>query len=493
MDISLHHDLGTLGAALLAVPVYSDEGNRGEAFAMADKAVGGLLSRLADEEKFEGKPGQQLLVHTLDSKVAARMCLVGLGKATEAKAPSARAAATVAVQEANARKLGRAACLLPDGIEPARAVRHATEGVLLGAYRYDTFLTVDVEPQTCESVAIVTGGRSGLDDAVALGRAISEGVILARDLVNGPPIEVTPLRMAEVAHEIAAAHGLEIEVFDKKEITARGMNLLLAVNAGSDIEPRFIHLTYRPEGATDETPSIALVGKGLTYDAGGYNLKPTGSLEDMKIDMAGGAAVLGAMKAIKALAPPFVVHGIVPSTENLVSGSAYKPGDIIRSMNGKSVEVMNTDAEGRLILADALCFTERMGVDRIIDLATLTGACMVALGPHTAGLFCDDDEFAGRMLAASEAVGEHMWRMPLTPKLRPMLKSPSADMKNVGPRWGGAITAGLFLKEFVGDRTWLHLDIAGPVWADKADGYVPKGGTGFAVMSLLELLSGETL
>jgi leucyl aminopeptidase len=297
--------------------------------------------------------------------------------------------------------------------------------------------------------------------------------------------------LAKVAKQIADEGGLEYKVFDKAAIIAEGMNLLLGVGCGSIEEPRLIHLTYRPEGATDETPSIALVGKGVTFDAGGYNVKPTGSIEEMKMDMAGAAAVLGTMKALRATRPNVIVHGIVPAAENLVSGDAYKPGDVIRSLNGKTVEIMNTDAEGRLILADALCYAERLGVDRMVDLATLTGACMVALGPHTAAVFSSDDGFASRVCSAADSAGEDVWHMPLTKKLRPMLKSPIADMKNIGQRWGGAITAALFLSEFVGDVTWVHMDIAGPAFADKTEGHIRKGGTGFGVATLVELLEGE--
>jgi leucyl aminopeptidase len=265
----------------------------------------------------------------------------------------------------------------------------------------------------------------------------------------------------------------------------------MGVGCGSAEEPRLIHLTYRPAGATDSTPSIALVGKGITFDAGGYNIKPTGHVEDMKMDMAGAAAVLGTMQALSQTRPDVIVHGIVPAAENLVSGTAYKPGDVIRSLNGKTVEIMNTDAEGRLVLADALCYAERLGVDRIVDLATLTGACMVALGPHTAAVFSTDDGFASRICAAADNAGEDVWHMPLNKKLRPMLKSPVADMKNIGQRWGGAITAALFLKEFVGDVTWAHLDIAGPAFAEKAEGHITRGGTGFGVATLVALLEGE--
>ncbi|MCB9787395.1 MAG: leucyl aminopeptidase [Deltaproteobacteria bacterium] len=495
MEFKLHTaDVAALATPLLGVPVFSDDGARGAAYDEANARSGGLLGRIASEEGFKGEAGKRLLVHTPDGK-AKRILLLGAGKAGSAKALDQRGLASALVKEANARKLDAAALVLD--AEDA-AIGAAVEGALLGAYRYDKWKTREVDGPTCTTVTLAAAGADAkaLRGAVARATAVSKAVNLARDLVNDPPTLATPVRLAEVASEIAEEHGLEIEIFDRAEIQRRGMNLLDAVGAGSDVEPRFIHLTYRPKGAKTgkggkKTPSIALVGKGITFDSGGYSLKPPASMEDMKMDMAGAAAVLGAMQAIATLGSPYVVHGIVPSAENLVNGAAYKVGDIFRSLNGKSVEVMNTDAEGRLILADALCFAERLGVDRIVDLATLTGACVIALGPNTAGLFSNDEAFGGRVRAAADAAGESVWPMPLEKKLESMLKTPNADIKNVGQRWGGAITAALFLKEFVGDVTWCHLDIAGPAYADKADSYVPKGGTGFAVMTLIELARGE--
>jgi leucyl aminopeptidase len=266
--------------------------------------------------------------------------------------------------------------------------------------------------------------------------------------------------------------------------------MLLAVNRGSDLEPRFIHMTYRPEGDTTGLPTVAFVGKGLTFDAGGYCLKPPGAIDDMKIDMAGSAAVIGAMKAIKGIAPRAIVHGFIPSTENLINGSAYKTGDVLRGRNGKTVEILNTDAEGRLILADALTYAVEQGADEIIDLATLTGACVVALGPYTAGLWSNDGPMLDAVAGAAEVAGEDVWKMPLHKKLKKMLKSDVADMKNVGERWGGAITAALFLEEFVGDKRWVHIDLAGPSYVEKpVDSHVPKGGSGFGVLTLLQYVA----
>ncbi|MEZ4269267.1 MAG: leucyl aminopeptidase [Myxococcota bacterium] len=490
MEFKLHTaDVATLETPLLGVPVFADDAKRGAAFEAADARTGGMLSRIAKEEGFKGETGKRLLVHTPDGK-SKRVLLLGAGKAGAATALDQRGLASLLVKEANSRKLKGAALVLAADLPSIGA---AVEGAVLGAYRYDKWKTSDNEAASCVKFVLASSGADAKAAKTAISQAatVATSVNMARDLVNGPPIEVTPERLAEVASEIAREHGLELEIFDRAEIQRRGMNLLDAVGIGSDKEPRFIHLTYKPKGAKAKTPSIALVGKGVTFDSGGYSLKPSASMEDMKMDMAGAAAVLGAMKAVAALGSPYIVHGIIPSAENLVNGIAYKVGDIVRSLNGKSVEVMNTDAEGRLILADALCYAERLKVDRIVDLATLTGACVIALGPNTAGLFSSDEAFGSRVQSAAKAAGESVWPMPLEKKLESMLKTPNADLKNVGARWGGAITAALFLKEFVGDTKWCHLDIAGPAYADKADGYVPKGGTGFAVMTLIELVRGE--
>lgn len=489
--------LDAVQTPLLAVPVFEDEGAPGAAFAALDEATGGHAARVMGEESFEAKAGKTLLYRAPDGASFRRVLLVGVGKAADLKAADTRALGASAAQAASGRKLSGVACVLPQGaagVDAAGAARFVTEGLELGAYRYDKWRTKDVEPQTCEAALLVAAegaDLAALGGVVARAHAATDGVCFARDLMNGPPVEVTPTFLAAAAAEVAQAGGLEIEVIEADEMRRKGMNLLLAVSAGSRQAPKLIHLTYRPKDVPEGAPSVAFVGKGITFDAGGYNLKPTGHIEDMKLDMGGGAAVLGAMRAISAWAPGYVVHGIVPAAENLVSEAAYKPGDVYKGMNGKTVEIMNTDAEGRLILADALAYAVELGVDRVVDLATLTGACVVALGPHTAGIFSNDDAFCGRVKEAAAAAGEDMWVMPMQPKLKGMLKSPVADMKNVGERWGGAITAALFLSEFVGETTWVHLDIAGPAMSDKAEGYINKGGTGFGVLSLLELVDGE--
>ena len=506
MNVALDNRAATdIEAPLVAVATFTSSGSEASSpaldtghadFVAFDLKTAGRLAQIAAEEGFTGEAGKTLLVHTPELPFK-RVLLVGSGKASELEPIALRKFAASAVEEADKRHLGAVVVAVPTGLalDLRATARYAVEGAVLGAYRYTAWLTDEKETRRWVESAVVTLPGADLGELATVrsqAARAAEAVGMARDLVNAPPVEVTPRRLAAVAEAIARDEQLECVIFDEARIAAEKMNLLHAVGVGSSEPPRFIHLTYRPAGADASTPQVALVGKGLTYDAGGYNLKPTGSLEDMKVDMSGAAAVLGAMKAIRSIAPKVVVHGIIPSAENLVSGNAYKPGDIIRSHNGKTVEIMNTDAEGRLILADALSYAEKLGCQKIVDLATLTGACMIALGPFTAGLFASDDAWGKAIEGAAKRAGEDIWAMPLSKKLRSMLKSPIADLKNIGERWGGAITGALFLQEFVGKATWAHLDIAGPASVDKPEPGTPRGGTGFGVMTLLELVAQES-
>lgn len=303
---------------------------------------------------------------------------------------------------------------------------------------------------------------------------------------------VTPVSLAETAAELAQSLGLTLEVLEKEQCEALGMGAFLGVAQASALPPKFIHLIYRPQGTPKR--KLAIIGKGLTFDSGGLNLKTTGSgIETMKMDMAGSAATLGAAKAVGLLKPEVEVHFIVAATENMISGHAIHPGDVVTASNGKTIEINNTDAEGRLTLADALVFAEKLGVDAIVDLATLTGACIIALGNDIAGVWSPQDTLAQEILSASEQAGEKMWRMPLEDKYFEGMKSTIADMKNTGPRPGGSITAALFLKQFVKETPWAHLDVAGPVWSEKESGYNNSGATGYGVRTLVNwvLYGGE--
>ncbi|MEL6816309.1 MAG: leucyl aminopeptidase, partial [Cyanobacteria bacterium J06598_3] len=349
----------------------------------------------------------------------------------------------------------------------------------------------EADSQTTQVKSFHLLSFSGVDAAIAKAKNVCDGVILARELVAAPPNVVNPDKLADTAAEIARDHGLTLQVLEREQCEALGMGAYLGVAQASDLPPKFIHLTYSPDGGNAKR-KLAIIGKGLTFDSGGLNLKPSGSgIEMMKIDMGGAAAVLGAAKAVAQLKPDVEVHFISAVTENMVSGHAMRPGDILTASNGKTIEVNNTDAEGRLTLADALVYADKLGADAMIDLATLTGACVVALGDDIGALFSQDEELAEGLTAAAELSGEKLWQMPMEDKYFEGLKSVVADMKNTGPRAGGSITAALFLKQFVTDTPWAHLDIAGPVWSEKENGYNPPGATGYGVRMLVDWVSAQ--
>jgi leucyl aminopeptidase len=311
-----------------------------------------------------------------------------------------------------------------------------------------------------------------------------DATFLARDLINTAPNDCTPSFLVSACNDIAKSYGGTLEIFDQDKLAKLGANTLLAVSKGSDQPPYLIKLVSAPKHSK-RAPVVALVGKGVTFDSGGLSIKTSEGMMEMKADMSGAAAVIGAMQAILQLQPQIEVRGYIPTVENMINGQATRPGDVVTSLSGKTVEILNTDAEGRLILCDAITMAERDGADIIIDVATLTGACVVALGTRYAGLFTDDDEIANTILAAARHSGERFWRMPLAAEYNELLDSSVADMKNIGIRWGGAITAALFLKRFITKARWAHLDIAGPAFDESGAGGIPKGGMGFAVRTLV--------
>jgi leucyl aminopeptidase len=323
-------------------------------------------------------------------------------------------------------------------------------------------------------------------EEIAHAHALADSISLVRDMVNEPPLYMTPSKIADTASAIARESGMKCEIFDLKEIKRRGMGGLAAVTSGSTEPPRFIDLTYEPRGKYKTT--LAIVGKGITFDSGGLCIKPADSMRTMKMDMAGAAAVLGIMKAVARLKPSVKVHGLISSCENMTGPAAYKPDDVIRAYNGKTIEVINTDAEGRIVLSDALSYAVHLKVNEIVDLATLTGACMVALGTYTAGLMGNNQKLIDRILKAAGSAGEKVWQLPMDDELRPEVRSDVADMKNAGSRWGGAITAAMFLENFVGDTPWAHIDIAGPAYNEKDSAWNPRGGTGFGVRTVVSYI-----
>lgn len=447
-----------------------------------------VADRLRAEAKaagFRGKVGQTVRVSGEgDTRWVA---IVGLGDSPGVSAW--RRAGCAAVRGAEAVRAPSAALA---GLQDAAAVRAAAEGAALAAWRFDTYRTPDADdpPVRLESLRLSVAGDAG--DALRQANAHVAGVCLARQVANEPPNVCTPTWLAEQAVAVAERHGLEATILDEQDIHERGLRLLEAVGRGSAEESRLIHLVWRPAGEIRR--KVALVGKGLTFDSGGYSLKPPNAQIDMHLDMGGAAAVLGAAEAIGSLKPSGVeVHFIIPAAENLVSGNAYKVMDIIEAYNGVKVEIHNTDAEGRLVLADAISWAAEHGPDEIIDLATLTGSCVVALGNETAGLFTDHAELAEGLLAAAEAADERLWRLPLVDRIRKQLDSHRADIRNVGSRWGGAISAALFLQRFAGDVPWAHIDVAGPAMTEEPWEYINRGGTGYGVLLLaayVQALSG---
>ncbi len=485
MRISLSEsswDKSTADIVALAVP--SGKTKLSRALGRIEAVTGkGTIKQLASDERFEGKAAQRLKVAAQGKAKSRWLLLVGIGDEKDATKIAWHMGHAL-TSAARAQKSG--ALSLPD-VTP-ESVRAASQGLIAGAYRYTEYKSDKAASTTLTSAVILGAPKStrGLAAAIREGKAVAESVNFARDLVNRPPNDLTPITLARAASSQSRKLGLSCRVWNKARIEKEGMNLLLAVNKGSAIEPRVIHVVYKPSRPKKK---VVFVGKGLTFDAGGLCIKPAGSMVDMKCDMAGAATTLGIVFAAARLKLPIEVHAVVGSTENMTGSKAYRPGDVYESLEGKTVEVINTDAEGRLVLADVLTWSVRkLKPDYMIDHATLTGACMIALGPWRAALYTDDERLASKYLEAADVEGESFWRMPLDADLRSTLKSPIADLKHVGGRYGGSITAALFLKEFIEETVWMHLDIAGPAFAERPQGRLPKGGTGFGVATGVRFL-----
>lgn len=374
------------------------------------------------------------------------------------------------------------------GLEVRECAQATVEGLLLGAYRYDVHRTGGPERSRLEDLTVVIPGRAQayeVRDGIEAARIVAEGTTLARDLSNAPGNALPPRKLASAARKMADDSGLKCQILTRKDIEKERMGALIAVNAGSEEPPRFIVLEHGEPAEDRDT--LVFIGKGITFDSGGISIKPSGGMEDMKHDMSGAAAVIGAMRSIAMLNPPLHVVGLVPATENLPDGRALKPGDVITALSGKTIEVINTDAEGRLVLADALGYAERYSPAAVIDLATLTGACVVALGYAASGMMGNDGRLQDRVQAAGEATGERVWPLPLWKDYHDQIESHIADVKNTGGRWGGALTAGAFLEKFV-DRPWVHLDIAGTAYTETSKPCCPRGATGVGVRLLVQLV-----
>lgn len=481
-----------MAADALIVPVYAREQGSalGGLAAELDSALGGDLKALADAAEYRGKRGGVLVVPTLGKLPAKRLVLAGLGAADAQSEESVRLAYGSAITAARDAGAHEVVAALPDG--EAITLEQAAEAVALATYRFDKYFGTAhaVSAKEITGVTIAGGTETAAGGAIiAVGLAVANGVALARDLENEPGSVINPVTFAAQAEAVAREQGFELEILGPAEMEAQGMGAILAVGKGSAVEPRLIRLTYRPANPGPDSRTIGLVGKCITFDTGGYSIKTYEGMLEMKSDMSGGAAVLGAMTALKAINCPHTVHGVICAAENMISGEAFRPGDILTASNGVTIEILSTDAEGRLVLADGLVYTARQGADELVDLATLTGAVVVALGEGSTGLFANNDELANRLLAAADQAGEHVWRLPLTPFHEEKITSDIGDIKNTGGRGGGAITAALFLQHFSEGLPWAHLDIAGSARATKSSGYTPKGGTGVMVRTLLNYVA----
>jgi leucyl aminopeptidase len=491
MGIRVEFGSGDFTAAseeVLALLVLEGGFDKQRAFVALDRSLGGALAAHVEAVQFRGRPDEVLDVPTLGRLAAKRLVLVGGGPRRGFDAGRLRAAAANAARAAiNATSLAFVAGEQLASGEDARAVG---EGTGLGAYSFTKYLTGDRVPKKSLATVTVYGRGKGTvaeKRGMEQGLAVAAAVNAARDAVNEPPNVLTPEALAEAARSVARQGKLKITVLDEKAIKKAGMNLHAAVGQGSANPPRLIHIVYAPK---KPKAKIALVGKGLTFDSGGLCIKPAAGMGDMKSDMGGAAAVLGVLAAVAALKPNVEVHGIIGAAENMPDGNAYRPADVFTSLDGKTVEIINTDAEGRLVLADALAYARKIEPDVLVDAATLTGACLVALGKNCSAFYTSDDRLARRFQAAASHAGEQFWRMPLLEDLREQLASDIADLKHTGDRYGGSISAALFLREFVGNTPWIHCDIAGPVLADRARGLYPKGATGHPVLTLLALVEG---
>jgi leucyl aminopeptidase len=488
--------LPDLDCDLVIVPWFEgDDGSRTPGVDL-DRATGGELKRALTSTEFTGRIYETFVARVADGSWRARRILfVGCGAGRALSGEVARRIATAAGLSARDHRSSRASFLVQDDAEESGTLAHlaqaVAEGLTLSEFNVATYKTTDPPPAPSPEWTIATGDRDqqtvrSVTAAAERGRLLGASSNLARGLANEPGNTLTPREFARRAEALAAEAGVVVEILDERQIEALGMGLLLGVARGSNEPPRLVVFRHEPPGAPPG-PVLGLVGKGVTFDTGGISIKPAEGMERMKDDMAGGAAVACAMRAIAALGAPIRVVGVVPATENMPGGRAIKPGDILRSASGRTVEVVNTDAEGRLILADALWYAQRLGATHLVDVATLTGACVVALGKITSGLFGAPPAWVEHVHRVADRAGDRVWPLPVFDEYREQLKSEIADLTNTGGRPAGSITAALFLKEFVGDLPWAHLDIAGTAWVDESRPYSPKGPSGVAVRALAEL------
>jgi len=497
MQVRLNGDAPTgVRTGALVVPVFSDSALGGVTLEV-DREAGGVIADAIASGEFKAKPAESLMVHA-KGRPYGRVLAVGLGDSAKFEPSLLARYAGAAVRYLGRRNVSEIAIVLPEqarGLETTCASLIA-EGAIAGSFETGTYQTEPEKKIAVTSVAVLSSGldKGAVERGIARGTAIGEAVNFARRLALTPANDMTPTHLAQEATAAAKSSGLTIDVLDEDRARKEGMGSFLSVAQGSAQPPKFIVMRY--EGDPGSKELLALVGKGITFDTGGISIKPADRMEEMKYDMSGGAAVIATMRALGELKPKINVVGIVPATENMPGGKATKPGDIVKAMNGTTIEVINTDAEGRLILADGLCYAKKLGAGKIVDTATLTGACVIALGHAAAALVSNNDAFANEFLSAAKVSGERYWQMPYYEEYSNQMKSDVADLKNTGGRAAGTLTAAAFLRTFAGDTPWIHLDVAGTAYLENESAWQAKGPTGMpvrALVSLVETLAGTPM
>ncbi len=491
MNISIEtHDGISLSTDLLIIGLHNGKIAENSLANTVNQKLDGLPKKLLEREKFEGKMGQSKLLHTHGKLPADYVFFVGLGAKKGFDLENIRKVSAQAIKLAKQIKAKKVLVNLLGAelglYSIAELAQSMGEGLSLSNYLFTRYKAKPKDSHDVDSVLILSSKKESVQaqKGLARGIALAEGISLARDLINTPALDMTPLALADAAKDLK---GVVTRIYKLPEIKKMKMGAYLGVALGASNPPAFIEMNYKPAGKVKK--SVAIVGKGVTFDSGGLSIKPAKSMETMKDDMSGAAAVIGLMSVIARLNPKVEVWGYVAAAENAVDALAQRPGDIVTAMNGKTIEVLNTDAEGRLTLADAICHAIKKKPDYVIDLATLTGACLVALGDRYSAALGNDPDFIKRIIKAGKKAGEMIWELPLVEEYKEELKSPIADLKNIGSGYGGTINGGLFIQEFVGDHKWVHLDIAGPSWTEKPREYESRGGTGVMVKTLAEFLS----
>jgi len=486
-------DLLSYGGDALIVNLFEGVGHPGGATGAVDQALGGSITAAIRRQEFKGKLHERLLLHTFGQLPVVQVLVIGLGKQEEFTLDRVRSASAEAMRHLRGVGVRKVASIVHGagigGLQADQAACAVTEGALLGLYRFDKYKKPEENGQkVVQKLTLLERDRTkvpAMEEGARRGQILAEAVSFARDLVNEPANTLTPSELAARAKKMASGLGLTIKILERTDMKKLGMGALLGVAQGSQEPPKLIEVNYKGRKGKGAGPRLGLVGKGVTFDSGGISIKPSEGMETMKGDMAGGAAVLAAIKGIAELRLPVDVTVIVPAIENLPSGTAQRPGDIVKAMNGKTIEVINTDAEGRLVLADALCYACDRGLTHLVDVATLTGACVIALGAVRTGAFTNDAELLRQVKEASEAAGEKIWELPMDDEYAEQIKSDYADMKNVGGRKAGPITGAKLLANFIGKAPWVHLDIAGTSQTEKDYGYQVKGATGAMVRTLI--------